>query len=40
MKGNIMKMLFEELGFKMYQIYYCQFGRDEMKVSSNLSTQY
>lgn len=29
-----MKMLFEDqLGFKTYQIYYCQFGRDEMKVS-------
>ena len=29
-----MKLLFEaRLGFKKYEIYYCQFGRDEMKVS-------
>eukprot|EP00804_Cyclotella_cryptica_P019770 CCRYP_009678-RA/>CCRYP_009678-RA protein AED:0.01 eAED:0.01 QI:488/1/1/1/0.5/0.66/3/65/616 len=36
-KGNIMKELFQgELSFRLYQIFYCQFGRDEMKVSSIL----
>lgn len=33
-----MKLWFEdELGFKMYQIYYCQFGRDDKKVSPIVS---
>lgn len=33
-EGNIMKELFQkQLAFRMYTIFYCQFGRDEMKVS-------
>jgi hypothetical protein len=36
-KGNIMKELFQgDLSFRLYQIFYCQFGRDEMKVRSVL----
>lgn len=32
-KGNIMKELFQgDLSFSLYEIFYCQFGRDEMKV--------